>query len=206
MARQDSSSIKNSFSRSGIVSGPSRAEGKTRRGKETPRHERSLLDSRRVPMISGGTSRGSTYVKPMSGCCKCTDSSPDSPSATIETSSLDNTPTRPRKLSPQPNRELAQRICLSPARHLSKRRKTSSAFISISSPSTNPLLRFVSAQLDASTQARDEAAILRARCQQPLQALPATMNARARNYNARNAKRKPLSNSSASSRKRSSGV
>jgi len=43
-------------------------------------------------------------------------------------------------------------------------------------------------------------------CQRPLQVSRANSNERGRNYSARSAKRKPLSGSSASSRKRSSGA
>lgn len=46
----------------------------------------------------------------------------------------------------------------------------------------------------------------RSQFQQPSPGSLATTNARGRNYSARSAKRKPLSNSSASSRKRSSGA
>lgn len=53
------------------------------------------------------------------------------------------------------------------------------------------------------TQARLLAAILPWSVQRPLQALRAAMNARGRNYSARNAKRKRPSNSPAASRKRS---
>lgn len=56
------------------------------------------------------------------------------------------------------------------------------------------------------TQAELLAAILPMSVQRPLQALFAAMNARGRNYSARSAKRKPPSNSPASSRKRSSGA
>ena len=54
------------------------------------------------------------------------------------------------------------------------------------------------------TQARLLAAILPYSVQRPLQALLAAMSVPAQNCNARSAKRKPLSGSSASSRKRSS--
>lgn len=50
------------------------------------------------------------------------------------------------------------------------------------------------------------AAKFQMKCQRPLQALRAMMNARGRNYSVRNAKRKLPSGSSASSRKRSSGA
>jgi hypothetical protein len=53
------------------------------------------------------------------------------------------------------------------------------------------------------TQARMLAAILPGSVQRPLQALLAAMNEPGRSYNARSAKRKRLSNSPASSRKRS---
>ena len=65
---------------------------------------------------------------------------------------------------------------------------------------------FLFLSLDGLRRAIYLAPIFHWRYQRPLQALLAAMNARDRNYSARNAKRKPLSGSSVSSRKRSSGA
>jgi hypothetical protein len=53
------------------------------------------------------------------------------------------------------------------------------------------------------SEAKNLASKLHWQCQRPLRVLRAMTNERARNYSARSAKRKPLSGSSASSRKRS---
>jgi hypothetical protein len=77
---------------------------------------------------------------------------------------------------------------------------------SFSNATSDEAMFLVSAYFHGFKEAEHLAATLHWKCQRPLQALRAAMNARDRNYSVQNAKRKRLSNSSASLKKRSSGA
>ena len=100
------------------------------------------------------------------------------------------------------------------SRHLENSNAASSGLIKAHVPHFSPtlplpplaqrLLKRLNRQLRQVTQSRDRAAILRLRFQPPWPESRAAKNARARNCSGQNAKRKPLSGSSASLKKRSS--
>lgn len=107
-----------------------------------------------------------------------------------------------------PANSASARTTVQASRHFRKREKTTGSFITAYPRTFFPFAELPDYILDffEATQAKHEAAKSRSRFQQPSQALRASSNARGRNYSARSAKRKPLSGTSVSSRKRSSGA
>jgi hypothetical protein len=176
----------------------------TRKGNATNRNEVCRASGGTRERIGSGACPGSAYSKSSAPLkVKNKEAAPSTESMRISSSrSIDTT--RPSNAIPQQEkRELVQNKSVSSSFHFLKIRRASSGVITIAPPLLFPVLDYLSTKLDRAIQARDEAAKSRSPLPLPLPGLLSATNARARNYSARSAKRKRLSGSSASSRKRS---
>jgi len=158
-------------------------------GKSTERKHRHL----RVTPIGGAVSRQSSNEKVADDRFSDLSHSPESALSRMEAWPGEVSITIHRSPGAKPLVAVTN-SAVSVSRHTSKNRENASC----NEQFIHPLVR---------TFGRETAEFLAARfgysLQQPSQESPANSNGRGRNYSAQNAKRKPLSGSSASSRKRS---